>query len=209
MEKKIFIVLFIFFLFTNIAFSEDIDAPTDVPAASHSAFIFNTNNLLLDLDSYQGGVGFKLLLDNQYAFRFLIDGYYSNSLNTFSFTLGTAFEGHFTPYDMISPYWGAFIDGGYLTQSVITDNENWTTDKSIPFSIGAILGVEVFIFEYLSVFAEYNLIGKFLVEISEFSENGTITTTEPAYSSEIDTSIGNNSSIGITIYLDDVVEIEK
>jgi hypothetical protein len=61
-------------------------------------------------------------------------------------------------------------------------------------------GVELFIFDFLSVFAEYNLAISLAMNIERVSSAGSISATgEFAYN--MDLGMGNNAKIGIVVYL--------
>ena len=75
--------------------------------------------------------------------------------------------------------------------------------------MGAVLGVEFFILEFLSIFAEYNLSFNGTISSTSTSVAGNVTKTNPELNFTIDSGIGNNSSLGIVIYLDDVIDLEK
>ena len=62
--------------------------------------------------------------------------------------LGTTVEYHFIP-GPVSPYVGASVSLGYMTQSNVT--------SAVTGSLGAVAGIEVFILDFLSVFAEYEV----------------------------------------------------
>ncbi|MBN2656337.1 MAG: hypothetical protein JXR86_04695 [Spirochaetales bacterium] len=171
-------------------------------------FIFNTSSILLDIESYQYGLGAKALFPNNMALRFLVNGSYSSEVDTFDASLGIALEKHFRP-GRISPYGGGFVRGGLTRYYNETDEDNWTKDISIPFSAGAILGVEFFIVESISLFAEYNIVFEGAVLTESVSVAGTVTEMDPEFSYKFDTGIGNEAKLGIVIYLDDIVAIEK
>lgn len=201
MKKNVVLVLLIISVGFSYLYAEE--EKKSIPWG----FIFNTSNLLLDIDSYQAGVGIKALYDNNIAIRYLGDIFYSNSSNAFSTTLGAAFEKHFRK-GRISPYWGGFIEAGYIGQETIEDVNNWTKNKLFPLSIGGILGVEVFLLEYISVFAEYKLSLKGTISLESSSTFGNVTKNEAVFNYSIDSGIGNNSSIGIVIYLDNIINFE-
>ncbi|NOY09119.1 MAG: hypothetical protein GXP33_09790 [Spirochaetes bacterium] len=171
--------------------------------------IFNTNDLLLDIKSYQAGVGVKIFLGNSTAARFLGDIFYATNANSFSATFGATFEKHFKQ-GRVSPYWGGFLDAGFISQkSEIINPDNWTRNISYPISSGGVFGVEFFILDFLSVFAEYNLSFTGTITSSTISVDGEETSTNPELTYSIDSGIGNNSSLGIVIYMDDVITIKK
>lgn len=170
-------------------------------------FLFNTSNLFLDIESYQAGVGTKLLLQNDVALRFLIDLFYANNSNTFSGALGVTFEKHFNP-GRVSPYWGGFIEAGLLSQKTEVDSDNWTKNLSFPIGLGGVLGVEFFILEFLSVFAEYTLSFNGVFVFGSSSDAGVVTKDDMDLQYSIDSGIGNDSKLGITIYLEDIITIQ-
>ena len=202
MKKNVVLVLIIICIgFSYLYSEEEKESPP-------WGFIFNTSNLLLDIESYQAGVGIKTLHDNNVAIRYLGDIFYSNSANSFSGTLGITYEKHFKP-GRVSPYWGGFIEAGYIGQKSETDSDNWTMNNTFPVSIGAVLGVEFFIMEFISIFAEYSLSFDGTITSSSTSADGDVTDSDPEYDYSIDSGIGNSSSLGIVIYLDNVITIEK
>ncbi len=202
MKKNVVLVLIIVCIGYSNLYSKEVKEP--VPWG----FIFNTNNLLMDIEGYQAGVGFKTLHDNNVAIRYLIDIFYSSSSDSFSGTLGATYEKHFKP-GRISPYWGGFIEAGYIGQKSKTDSDNWTMNNTFPVSVGGVLGVEFFIMEFLSVFAEYSISFDSLITSTSTSVAGNVTNTNPEITYSIDSGIGNNSSIGIIIYLDNVITFEQ
>ena len=171
-------------------------------------FIFNTDNLFMDIESYQAGVGIKLLKEDNKALRLLADLFYSNSANTLSMTLGVTMENHFHP-GRVSPYWGWFVQAGFLSQKSEVDTDNWTRNSSFPVSAGGVLGVEFFILEFLSVFAEYSAVFSGTLTTSSTSTAGVVSKADPEFSFSLDTGIGNESKLGITIYMENIVKIEK
>ena len=116
--KKILLITIIICMGFSYLYSQDESEPSSLdPEAKKGfppwGFIFNTNNLLLDIESYQAGVGVKVLRDNNVAHRYLADLFYSSSSKTFSGTLGLTYEKHFKP-GRLSPYWGGFLDIGFM-----------------------------------------------------------------------------------------------
>ncbi len=160
---------------------------TDKKQASTGAFdfglIFNSSNILLDLESYQAGLGAKIAWGSM-ALRGNCDLLFNGSTQSFSVNVGTAFEFH-PMTAAISPYIGAFAQVGYMSQPEIT--------TAIPFSGGVIAGVEVFLFDFLSIFAEYAFAADLLLTTN-------LTTETTVFDYIIDTRMGNNSMIGIVLY---------
>ncbi|MBI9097867.1 MAG: hypothetical protein JEY91_05295 [Spirochaetaceae bacterium] len=171
-------------------------------------FIFNTSSVLLDLESYQAGVGLKLLLNNDMALRFLLNGEYDSGTSFFSASLGTTFEKHFLRR-RASPYWGAFASVGINGLTDETDEQNWTKNREVPIGVGAVLGIEFFIIESISIFAEYSLAFEAYINTTRSEVAGEPVDPVRDWGYSIDTGIGNESKLGIIIYLDDVIKIDR
>jgi hypothetical protein len=146
--------------------------------------IFSTGNILLDLESYQGGLGAKIGWGNlclRGVFDFLVNG----ASRSFSLNIGAAGEYHLAPAGPISPYIGGNAQIGYMYQGAVL--------SAFPFSVGAVAGVEVFIFDFLSVFAEYCL-------AFDFTVTTDLQTSQTTFDYLVDTRMGNSSKLGIVIY---------
>jgi hypothetical protein len=175
--------------------------PDDSRADVTPGFIFNASNLLLDLSSYQGGVGGKLDFGD-YALRGLFSFELENSQtdsteNDVDMTLGVAAE--FPFFDgRVSPYWGGFIDGTVTSEKTESAAGDVSSILVLSGSLGPLLGAELMIFDFLSVFAEYQL---------GFGISRTTTEDEATGSSDettnynLSTQLGNAGSLGIVIYL--------
>ncbi len=146
--------------------------------------IFNTSDILLGLESYQGGVGMKFVWGN-IALRGTFDLLYNGSGDSFAINGGVTLEYHLIR-GPISPYVGGLVSGGYTTVKDVS--------TSIPVSMGAIAGVEVFLFDFLSFFAEYCL-------AADLTWGTDLATDKDTFDYLIDTRMGNNSKLGIVIYL--------
>lgn len=201
-------ILFGIILLTSFLYSEEDTDPGLEKDNYVWGVIFNTSNIFLDIESYQMGFGSKVLLNNDVALRFLFDGFYSSSTDTFSIGLGTAVEKHFNKR-RVSPYWGGFINVKFRRLLNETNSDNWDKTISFPISAGAILGVEFFIVENVSLFAEYNLVFEGSIDSTSKSEGGIVTKNDPQFSYQINTGVGNDAKLGIVIYLDDVIKIDR
>jgi hypothetical protein len=168
-------------------------------------FIFNTNSILLEVESYQAGIGMKFGDDNL-SVRGLLDIYYIHSASLFTIDLGAAIEYHFIT-GIISPYFGGFIKVGFTSIYSEIDADNWTHNYSIPISAGPLLGVEIFPFPFLSIFAEYNIEARFSIGIDQVNSSGTVTQTNN-FDFLIDSKIGNNSKLGIVVYFSKIGGID-
>jgi len=208
-KRFLFLIPFLFLSFgLKLSAEAEAEAEAQEDSSANWGFIFNTSSILLDLDSYQAGLGTKVLFPNDLALRFLIDGYYSSSVNLFDASLGLALEKHVRP-GRVSPYWGGAVKAGIMSKYLEVNPDDWTRDISIPFSAAAILGVEFFVFESVSLFAEYNLIFEASILKRTSSVGGEITSNPAEFSFSVDTGIGNEAMLGIVIYLDNVVVIDR
>jgi hypothetical protein len=161
--------------------------------------IFNTNDILLDLESYQGGVGAKIGL-GQYVLRPMADILLNTDFNPFSLTLGAVLEKHLLP-GPVSLYWGPSLEMGVTILNNRFDADNWTQNIAWELlSAGCVAGFELFIFDFLSVFAEYNLALTLGLNTDRMSVAGVeSSTTEFTY--KLDLGLGNSAMFGIVVYL--------
>jgi hypothetical protein len=63
--------------------------------AKKAGIIFNVSDILLDIESYQGGVGFKWFFTDSFAYRGSFDFGYSDSSSSLNIKLGNSLEYHF------------------------------------------------------------------------------------------------------------------
>jgi hypothetical protein len=145
--------------------------------------VFSTHDLLLGLESYQAGIGAKFGWENV-SLRGIVDFTLNGSSHSLALNVGAVGEYHFIP-GPISPYVGALLGGGYMTQSDVT--------STVTFSLGALAGVEVFIWDFLSVFAEYAF-------QADFSNTTDYMTAQTTFDYLISTGMGSSAKLGIVIY---------
>jgi hypothetical protein len=162
-------------------------------------FIFNTDSILFDIESYQAGFGAKIRLGPA-AWRPFADVFFSTISSTFSLGVGAAYERHLQP-GRISPYVGGLVNLDSILQQNTTDAANWTRNINLAFTAGALAGVEFFILRNVSIFAEYNLAANLQVGIDSTSAASVVTTTaDVAFT--LDSKIGNAGKLGVVIYLE-------
>ncbi len=147
--------------------------------------VFNVPNLLLDvdnasLDGVSAGLGLKYWLGQKAAIRGVLEFNYNSdstppATSTTAFGLSGAFEYHLVKAK-VSPYVGG------LAGIRITAATGAASDFG--FFIGAMLGAEVAVLDYLGLFAEYDLL---------------LTMNEPLFG--INLGIGNGAAIGLIVYL--------
>jgi opacity protein-like surface antigen len=175
--KKVAILFTILILVGSISFGQDIPPG---PSAGSKGILFSFSGLSnLGAGSYDGGIGLKLYLSDYMAVKGMVQfalsstktppnnvpaGWQSADATTSdnTFGVGGAIELHFTK-SRISPYIGAGIlfgtrstedaaPGATLYQTTIK-NANGSTS----ISIGALLGVEYYVTNGVSLSAEYGL----------------------------------------------------
>ena len=168
-----------------------------VPWNHDLGVILSTHSLFFDIDSYQGGIGAKISV-GQFVVRGMADLLINTGFNPFSITLGATLEKHFLP-GPISPYWGVFATVGYTFATEI-NADGWTRRTVFPFTVGALLGVEIFIFDFLSIFVEYGLPLELGINTTQTSVAGSVSSSSE-FTYKVDLGLSNQSMIGIVIYL--------
>ena len=206
MTIKNFFLIILILIVPLSAYAENDSENTDIDLPG--GIVFNSKNLLMELDSFESGIGYKFFPNNVSSFIIIGDFYYSNSLDTLSFTAGLNYLHYFNELSKINPFLSGYLDVGFISQSTISDDNNWIKNRDFPINGGIKIGSEYFILDYLSFFAEYRINLNFTTIISETNTAGTIVKTTN-YSSEIDTGIGNNFNIGVVLYFDEVMHISK
>lgn len=160
--------------------------------------IFNTDTLLLDYESYQGGLGAKLR-DGPLAYRVTTDLYLSTISESRAVTVGLALEYHFSN-GRLSPYAGGYILGASAKARDEATSQDWTETRTFDLGFGGILGAELYVTRFLSLFAEYDLGLTYSRVTTEDSIGGQLSRAETA-DWTLDLGVGNESKIGIVIYL--------
>ena len=191
-----------------LSFGQDVAAPeeTEQPAQDEAGeevqpvpgFIFNTPNLLMDISAYQGGFGGKLRFPN-YAIRGLISAAYQSTNSQLETGIGIAYERPFFP-GRVTPFWGLVADVVFSGERVELDAENYTQTRVLAGAAGFVLGIEVLIFDFLSVFGEYQL----SLDVSRTSVEQAVAATVTEDSSTnffAGAGLGNEGAIGLVIYL--------
>ena len=169
--------------------------------------IFNTGSILLELESYQTGigdqtgVGIKIPGDTVHM-RYSGEIYAANNNSTIHFGLGATLEKHFRP-GQVSPYIGGFAHASFFHDSDKEEPEDdtWKRHVTVPLSVGGLLGIEYFLLDNLSVFAEYALAVEVDIHVNTTSTAGIVEPLETYSDIRIDSRLGNNSKIGIVIYV--------
>ena len=160
--------------------------------------IFNVGDILLDVESYQAGFGGKRRAEAA-ALRGLLDLVLSTSSGTWAAYPGLVAEFHLLD-GPISPYLGAGLDFGIIRQRTETGPDDWSRTLTYLAGTGGILGVEVFLFDFLSVFAEYELSVDVSRIVTTTSVASAITET---VSNDLTAGlgIGNEAKLGIVVYV--------
>ena len=177
-------------------FGQDVEAPeADSPTVG---FIFNTSNLLLDIDAYQGGFGAKFRSPDS-ALRTLATLGYASTNSNLEIGAGITYEKPFFTGRVV-PYWGLLADVLFDGERVEVDEENYTQTRVVTGSAGLVLGAEVFIFDFLSVFGEYQLAFDVAHTVVAQSVDGSVTESSST-NYGFGAGLGNNGSIGLVVYL--------
>jgi len=145
--------------------------------------IFDTNDLLFGLESYEAGLGAKIGW-GKLCLRGLFDFTINGSSQSYAVDIGTTLEYHFIS-GPVSPYVGGSVSLGYMTQSNVT--------SAVTCSLGAVAGIEVFVFDFLSVFAEYEV-------AADLTNTTDLQTSQSTFDYLISTQMGNSASLGVVIY---------
>jgi hypothetical protein len=196
-NKTFFAMLF---CMTCIVFglpAQEATAPEQPSTNGTIGIIFNVPSILLDIEGYQTGIGVKIAT-GKIAFRALADLSYSNASESFKGKAGVAFEYHLSSA-RVSPYVGGLMTGGFLSWKSTTDEDNWTQYTAVPFTFGAIFGIELRLLPYVSLFAEYEAALEVSRTNTKVSADGVVT-PDPQTPLTFDTGIGNDSKIGIVVY---------
>lgn len=195
MKRNLIFLFLAFLMFTGFIVAQEGEKE---PAEFIPGFIFNTSNLLLDLNTYQGGVGIKLLYPD-YALRVSAGGGYTGSSERLELTTGLTFEKPFYT-GRVTPYWGGVLLLEFSKEGSEDDTNDWEIVQGFEGNLGGILGVEFFILDFLSVFAEYELTAGLAWSGASQSTGGTVTESGST-NFAVTTGLGNNASLGVVIYL--------
>lgn len=160
--------------------------------------IFNTADILFEMESFRGGVGAEFGFE-RFLVRGWLDLFIHTGFNPFAFTVGGAFKKQIFP-GRVSPYGGGYLEIGFSHLRTGTDDANWTRVNSLPITIGGMLGVEVFVLDFLSLFVEYDLSLELKYLNTRISTAGEETVTQQ-WDYTFDVGLGNSARIGIVIYL--------
>jgi hypothetical protein len=161
--------------------------------------LFNTDDILLDLQGFQGGVGVKMSL-KRWMLRAMADLMLNTSFDPFSLSLGAVLEKHLWP-GPVSLYWGPSVETGFTTILLYkTDDDNWARINTYPLSLGCVFGIELFVVEFLSIFVEYQASLELGINSTRTSTAGSVSSTAE-FTYLFDIGMGNNAMFGIVIYL--------
>ena len=161
--------------------------------------LFSTNDILFDIEGYQQGLGAKISID-KWMFRGMVDVLLNTGINPFSISLGGVWERHFLP-GPLSVYWGPSLETGVTISTNKFDADNWTQNIALPLlTIGGVFGIELFLFEFLSIFLEYQAALALGLNINRISTAGSVSSTTD-FTYKFDVGLGNSGMFGIVFYL--------
>jgi hypothetical protein len=162
--------------------------------------IFNTSNILLDLEEYQAGVGL-MMLGESHSFRGSFGFSYESAANFLGMNISFAYLRPIIK-GRVTPYWGVGVTMGYSFDKDTYDADDWQSIHSFEGGVSAVLGVEVFVFDFLSLFAEYDL-GVSIAWSKVVQSSSGIESDSQSFNYSLGTGIGNGASIGVVVYLDE------
>jgi hypothetical protein len=197
MRCKLFISIIMIFYAVSAAWAAD---PVDKQPVFSQGIIFNSQIPLSLVSSYEGGIGYKLanlrLGDLFFNLRFLLSLQIVDGFNDYQTKLGATIELPLFKPGWLNPYGGLVLEGG--VDRLLSPLVDVTT---FVYSAKLLLGIEILILDYLSIFAEYALSLDFTTEVD--STSGVPVTTT---SWQIASGVGNSASIGIILYFRPVLE---
>ena len=167
-------------------------------AKKNLGLIFNFDLDNFDFESYQGGVGAKYYIGQKLAYRGLFSYQYINNSHSTKLTLGNSLEYHFLD-GRLSPYAGGALDLGYGKVKGEIDADNWTEVAIRSMRVGPIIGVEMVVLDWLSLFVEYTVALEFSRTTTRTSIGGTVTETS-GDDFIVNTGLGNDAMIGVVLY---------
>ena len=174
-----------------------------LPENYELGIIFSAPSILMDIERYEGGFGIKKSY-KYWAVRWAADLIYASGSRLSSLSIMRAQEQHLSEIGFekldISPYYGWFASVGYIRQRFLVDEENHINDMTFPITGGPIIGAELFLFEFLSIFAEYQLALEFDILLNRVTIAGT-SVNNWGLDVLIDTKMGNSSRLGVVLYL--------
>jgi hypothetical protein len=169
------------------------------PTAMRYGMLFSVNGITLE--DCQGGVGVAVIM-NPMKLRTSADIRYKDSnINPDELDIGLTgvFEYHLRK-GKVSPYIGAFAGYRYEQDKNTVNADNWT--KAVDHIIGAgpLVGVEFFILDNVSLFAEYEFAILMTKPSTSVCTSGTVTRTPEDMEFLFDARLGNGAKLGITVY---------
>ena len=174
---------------------ENDDAPERIRTPG---LIFATDSILLDVSPFNGGVGLALRSEER-ALRTTLGWFTSNALYTTSLKTGLWYVDYMWT-GRVSPYWAVFGRLDHLSQTEEVDEDNWTREVTLSLGSGVSLGVEFFLLDFLSLFAEYSLSAGLSGEREVTSVAGDVTREEFEWRFSAGTSLAHGGAIGVTVY---------
>ena len=200
---KFFFLLILLNLCFLISAEEIEENVVTTESQNNNGIIFSTNNILLDIGEYQGGVGWKFVFPD-FAIKASLGGEYHAGTETLDLSGYTSVEFPLLIGPVV-PYWGSSLKASYKLEQ-ITTNDDWNRNADIAGYIGAFLGVEYFLLEHLSFFAEYELSLGLTRSVQSQNVGGEITETAST-DWQIVTALGNNAMIGVVLYIQPALKL--
>jgi hypothetical protein len=88
------------------------------------------------------------------------------------------------------------------------DSSSWVKVKSIPISVGPVLGVEVAISPFFTIFAEYGVTIEYIqTTVTQYTDTTEIQDKESNFN--VNTGLGNEAKLGVVIYFNRIPHNNK
>ena len=171
------------------------------------AFIFSVPSILLDISEYNGGLGLKAGKDH-WAVRAMADiTAKDDGTEPSVFAWGTegAFQWYLHPLSgdrrfKAFPYTGAAFGISGSSETIEIDGGDWTRDDLLALEFGPFLGVEFFLLENVSLFAEYQLKGMAGWPSVTTHVDGEDNTVSDDLAWSVDMSLGAGGKLGLCVF---------
>lgn len=174
-------------------------------------FIFNADNIFLDLEESHGGVGFKVrdvdlgFMDINIRAGLGMD--FIDGTDVYNISGNITVEIPFFEEARISPYTGFFMRGAFRKLYIqipddTPDPDSWSSTIYRPLHFGAIAGIECFLLDFVSVFVEYEAV----LEINTSRLDSNLIQPQDEVNMKFKMQMGNEGMIGICFYFRPVVK---
>lgn len=211
-QSTVFAVVLALAITATTAFGQELEqsaapAAEPPPVEWTPGLIFTTDSILLNVSSFNGGIGGVMRSDDT-AYRAAVGALASNAFSTIALKLGFWYVQYYWS-DRLSPYWDLFAGLESLSNTVHVDDDNWTRDLSIDVRGGVAIGIEFFLLDVLSVFAEYSLSAMMSGTQTTTSVAGETSSDDFEWTYAVGTDLAHGGALGIALYLEPQVDLDS